>query len=35
MDNIFMNYKNSETSEPHRLWLNLTDLKEKKTWKRW
>ena len=30
MDNIFMNYKNSETSELHRLLLNLTDLKEKK-----
>ena len=31
MDNIFMNYKNSETSELHRLLLNVTDLKEKKT----
>ena len=31
MDNIFMNYENSETSELHRLLLNVTDLKEKKT----
>ena len=30
MDIVFMNYKNSGTSEPHRLLLNLTDLKEKK-----
>ena len=25
MDSIFMNFKNSETSYPHRLLLNLTD----------
>ena len=25
MDNIFMNSKNSETSDSHRLLLNLTD----------
>ena len=25
MDVIFMNSKNSETSDPHRLLLNLTD----------
>ena len=25
MDNIFMNSKNSQTSDPHRLLLNLTD----------
>ena len=25
MDTIFMNSKNSETSDPHRLLLNLTD----------
>ena len=25
MDTIFMNFKNSETSNPHRLLLNLTD----------
>ena len=25
MDAIFMNSKNSETSDPHRLLLNLTD----------
>ena len=25
MDTIFMNFKNSETSDPHRLLLNLTD----------
>ena len=24
MDTIFMNFKNSETSDPHRLLLNLT-----------
>ena len=25
MDNIFMNSKNSETSDPHRLLLNFTN----------
>ena len=25
MDTIFMNSKNSKTSDPHRLFLNLTD----------
>ena len=25
MDTIFMNSKNSKTSDPHRLLLNLTD----------
>ena len=25
MDSIFMNFKNSKTSDPHRLLLNLTD----------
>ena len=25
MDNIFMNSKTSQTSDPHRLLLNLTD----------
>ena len=25
MNNIFMNSKNSKTSDPHRLLLNLTD----------
>ena len=25
MDTIFINFKNSETSDPHRLLLNLTD----------
>ena len=25
MDIIFINFKNSETSDPHRLLLNLTD----------
>ena len=25
MDTIFLNSKNSETSDPHRLLLNLTD----------
>ena len=25
MDTIFKNFKNSETSDPHRLLLNLTD----------
>ena len=25
MDTIFMNYRNSKTSDPHRLLLNLTD----------
>ena len=25
MDTVFMNFKNSETSDPHRLLLNLTD----------
>ena len=32
MDTIFMNSRNSKTSDPHRLLLNLTDkinLKEK------
>ena len=28
MDAIFMNYKNNETSDPHRLLLNLTDKKQ-------
>ena len=31
MDTIFMNSKNNETSDPHRLLLNLTD---KINWKR-
>ena len=26
MDTIFMNSKNSETSDPHRLLLSLTDI---------
>ena len=30
MDNIFMNSKNSKTSDPHRLLLNLTDKKKLK-----
>ena len=25
MDTIFMNYRNSKTSDPHRLLLNFTD----------
>ena len=25
MDTIFMNYKNSKTSDPHRLLLNISD----------
>ena len=25
MDTIFINFKNSKTSDPHRLLLNLTD----------
>ena len=25
MDTLFVNFKNSETSDPHRLLLNLTD----------
>ena len=25
MDTVFMNFKNSKTSDPHRLLLNLTD----------
>ena len=25
MDNIFMNSQNSKTSDPHRLFLNLSD----------
>ena len=29
MDTIFMNSKNSKTSEPYRLLLNLAEVKEK------
>ena len=25
MDTLFVNFKNSETTDPHRLLLNLTD----------
>ena len=25
MDTIFMNFKNSKISDPHRLWLNFSD----------
>ena len=25
MDTLFMNFENSKTSDPHRLFLNLTD----------
>ena len=30
MDNVFMNFKNGETSDPQRLLLNLTDKKNLK-----
>ena len=32
MDTIFMNSKNSKTSNPHRLLLSLTEYKLKKKW---
>ena len=32
MDTIFMNSKNSKTSNPHRLLLSLTENKLKKKW---
>ena len=35
-DRVFMNYENSKTSGPHRLWLNFSDRinlkKSEKTW---
>ena len=30
MDTIFMNSKNNRTSDPHRLFLNLTDQPKEK-----